>query len=103
MGIYKDNIVKGCVRREGKLICYAYDLSSLPPGSEDPEMATKKCIIVFDGATPEFRVTGGAENLCYDILKDLGNLLKKSKDIGLSFSSITKAYQKLEQRKLESE
>lgn len=81
--VYKESIVKGCVKKEGKLVCYAYDLSTLPPGADDPELASRKCVIVFDGNVPQFRVTGNAEALCLDLLKDLGSMLKKSKDVGM--------------------
>jgi len=98
MVLYKENnIVKGCIRKDGKLLCYAYDLSTLPPGAEDPKMSKRKCEIIFDGGEPLFRVTAGGESLCVEVLKDLGNIIKKSKEIGLSASDLPKAIKKAEE------
>ena len=97
MGLYRDNnIVKGCIRKDGKLVCFAYDLSTLPPGADDPKLAKRKCEIIFDGGEPLFKVTAGGESLCVDVLKDLGTIIKKSQELGISASDVNRALLKAE-------
>lgn len=96
MALYDDKISIGCKKVGDKLVCYAYDLSTLPVGAEDPSMAKRKCEIVFGDGEPQFSFTGnGGEKLCYLILDNLSKIVKKSSDIGINITSIQKAISKL--------
>lgn len=91
MAIFKqDNIIKTCTIKEGKLVCYAVDLNSLPPGSEDIEAAQRKCVITFEGNVPTYQVVGKAEDLCQALLTDLGKLLRKAKQEGIPVQNYSK-------------
>lgn len=95
MGLYNDKIMAGCVKRDGKLVCYAYDLSTLPLGANDPSLAKEKCEIIFDGGEPQFKFTGkNGYKLCESLLRDLKNILKGTSDLELSMFSVSKAIEK---------
>jgi len=103
MTLYGDKIVKGCVKKEGKLVCYAYDLSSLPPGATDPNLAKSKCEIIFDGGEPQFKFTGrDGYRLCETLLNDMKRLIRSMKDIDVPPSVVAKAMEKLEAEKGQS-
>jgi hypothetical protein len=96
MALYDDKISIGCKKVGDKLVCYAYDLSTLPIGAEDPSQAKRKCEIVFGDGEPQFSFTGkGGDKLCYVILENLAEIVKKSSNLGLNISSIQKAMSKL--------
>ncbi len=96
MALYDDKISIGCKKVGDKLVCYAYDLSTLPLGAEDPAAAKRKCEIVFGDGEPQFSFTGkGGDKLCYVILDNLSEIVKKSSNLGINISSVQKAVSKL--------
>ncbi len=96
MALYDDKISIGCKKVGDKLVCYAYDLSTLPIGAEDPSQAKRKCEIVFGDGEPQFSFTGkGGEKLCYVLLDNLSEIVKRSSNLGLNISSVQKAISKL--------
>ncbi len=97
MALYGDKIAMGCVKKEGKLVCYAYDLSSLPPGASDPSFAKNKCEIIFDSGEPQFKFTGrDGYRLCEALLSDMKRLTRNMKDIEIAPGVVSKAMEKLE-------
>jgi hypothetical protein len=98
MALYSDKIVMGCTKKEGKLVCYAYDLSTLPLGADDPSMARRKCEITFDGVEPQFTFSGeNGMKLCNDLLENLGEIIKKSSNLGIPTAQLQKIISKLSQ------
>jgi len=97
MALYSDKTVMGCTKKDGKLVCYAYDLSSLPPGATDPNLAKNKCEIIFDSGEPQFKFTGrDGYRLCESLLNDIKRLTKNMKDIEITPGIVSKAMEKLE-------
>ncbi len=98
MALYNDKIVMGCTKKEGKLVCYAYDLSTLPLGADDPSMARRKCEIAFEGVEPQFTFSGdNGMKLCNDLLENLGEIIKKSSNLGIPTAQLQKMAAKLSQ------